>query len=69
MIISLAFSLNMCFECSKEPPHRAGLSTHNVCFGSEIRFFLKYTLIWRPDSVFEILECLLLFAVQNPKSC
>ena len=38
MIIFLPISLNICFECPKEPSHRdTFLSTHKICFGYEIR--------------------------------
>ena len=37
-IVFLIIGLNMCFGCSKEPSHQDGsLSTHNICFGREIR--------------------------------
>ena len=36
--IFLSISFNIGFVCSKEPSHRDGfLSTHNICFGREIR--------------------------------
>ena len=41
MIIFLSISLNICFGCSKEPSRwdveAVLLSTHNICFGWEIR--------------------------------
>ena len=46
MIIFLSISLNMCFGCLKEPSHRVLLSTHNICFGLEIRkIIFSYTLL------------------------
>ena len=41
----------MCYRCSKESSHwDRSLSTHNLCFGWELRkTIFNYTLIWRPN--------------------
>ena len=40
VIIFLSFGLNISFWCSKEPlSEMVLLSTHNICFGWELRFF------------------------------
>ena len=42
----------MCYGCSKEPSHREGFfSTHNICFGLEIKKNQLRTLIWGPECV------------------
>ena len=39
MNIDLSIFYNVCFGCSKEPSQTVILSTRNICFDREIRFF------------------------------
>ena len=51
--ILLSISFNVCFGCSKEPSHyhlseMVLLSTHNICFGGEIRkIIFDYVILSR----------------------
>ena len=49
--IFLSISLNMCFECSKEPSHRDGsfeYPQHMFWLRNKKNNFQVRTLIWRP---------------------
>ena len=51
-IIFLTISLNMCFGCSKEPPHRDGsfeYPQHMFWLRNKKNNFQLHTLILRPD--------------------
>ena len=52
-IIFLSISLNMCFECSKEPSHGDGsleYSQHMFWLRNK-KIIFSYTLIWGPLSI------------------
>ena len=46
-IISLPISLNMCFGCSKEPPHRDGSFEYSQHMLLLRIHFQMHTLIWK----------------------
>ena len=49
VMIFLPICLNICLGCSTKPSQWDSLSTHNICFGWEIRILLSF--IWRPEYV------------------
>ena len=66
--IFLPITLSICFGCSKEPSHwDVLLSTHNICFGWEIRKFIlllrtALCMQWYGLEIYEFSKCILIRA-------